>query len=220
MNTIRKTIFILLAAAPFASSASAEDNLWVGVKAGTLGIGIEGTWRPIPWLDLRLGADKYDYDDTRAQAGINYDAGLSLDTYHASASFRFPLSPMRLTVGAYVNNNELNMVSQDAPLFDLGDSQFTSADVGQLRSVTYFEGTAPYLGVGFDFDLFNRVGLNLDFGVLWQGDPTVSLEADGLLANDQVFLDALESERQQLEAEVGDYKAWPVISIGFNFNFF
>jgi hypothetical protein len=41
-----------------------------------------------------------------------------------------------------------------------------------------------------------------------------------LLSNDPVFLDALESERQELEAEVEDYKAWPVISIGFNFNFF
>jgi len=220
MNTMRNIIFTVLAAAPFASAANADDNLWLGVKAGTLGIGIEATWRPIPWLDLRLGADRYDYDDTGLQAGVGYNTELSLDTYHATASFRFPLSPMRLTAGAYVNNNELNLASQDAPTFDIGGTQFTSADVGTLRSETYFEGTAPYLGVGFDFELFGKVGLNLDFGVLWQGDATVSLEADGLLSNDPIFLDALESERQELEAEVDDYKAWPVVSIGFNFNFF
>jgi hypothetical protein len=220
MNTMRNIIFTVLAAAPLASTANADDNLWLGVKAGTLGIGIEGTWRPIPWLDLRLGADKYDYDDTGLQAGVGYNSELSLDTYHATASFRFPLSPMRLTAGAYVNNNELNLASQDAPTFDIGGTQFTAADVGTLRSEAYFEGTAPYLGVGFDFDLFNKVGLNIDFGVLWQGDATVSLDADGLLSNDPIFLDALESERQELEAEVDDYKAWPVISIGFNFNFF
>jgi hypothetical protein len=203
-----------------ASTANADDNLWLGVKAGTLGIGIEATWRPIPWLDLRLGADQYDYDDPGSQAGVDYDAELSLETYHATASFRFPLSPMRLTAGAYVNNNELNLVSQDAPTFEIGGTQFTSADVGTLSSSAYFEGTAPYLGVGFDFELFGKVGLNIDFGVLWQGDPTVSLEADGLLSNDQIFLDALESERQELESEIEDYKAWPVLSIGFNFKFF
>ena len=220
MNTMRNIIFTVLAAAPLAGTANADDNLWLGVKAGTLGIGIEATWRPIPWLDLRLGADKYDYNDTGLQSGISYNADLSLDTYHATASFRFPLSPMRLTAGAYVNNNEWNLTSLDAPMFDLGGTQFTSANVGTLTSATYFEGTAPYLGAGFDFELFNKVGLNIDFGVLWQGEPTVSLEADGLLSNDPVFLDALESERQELAGDVENYKAYPVLSIGFNFNFF
>jgi hypothetical protein len=160
------------------------------------------------------------YDDNGSQAGINYDAELDLDTVYATLSFRFPNSPMRITGGAFLNNNELLLTSQDAPNFDIGGTTFTAADVGTLSSVTGFDGTAPYAGVGFDFMIFDQVGLNVDFGVLWQGGPTVTLEADGLLASDPFFLDALETERQELEDEVEDFKAWPVLSFGFSYRFF
>jgi hypothetical protein len=39
------------------------------------------------------------------------------------------------------------------------------------------------------------------------------------LENDPDFILALDAERQQLESEVEDFKAYPVVSIGFNFNF-
>ena len=61
---------------------------------------------------------------------------------------------------------------------------------------------APYLGIGYDFSAFGKVGLNLDIGVLWQGDPDVTLTADGLLASDPTFLASLETERQALRGEL------------------
>ena len=102
---------------------------------------------------------------------------------------------------------------------DIGDDTFSAADVGTLQSVTSFDSTAPYLGVGYDFEIFGKVALNLDFGVLWQGEPTVSLEATGLAnapADVQASLTTeLEAERLQLEEEMNDFKAWPVVSLGF-----
>ena len=113
------------------------------------------------------------------------------------------------------------MVSQDMGSFYLGDNAapYLPDDVGTLQSVTSFDSVSPYIGAGFDFDILDRLGLSLDFGVLWQGDPMVTLTADGLLASDPGFLADLEVERQQLEKEVEDLKAYPVVSIGFNFNF-
>jgi hypothetical protein len=65
--------------------------------------------------------------------------------------------------------------------------------------------------------------LNFDFGVLWQGEPAVSLIATGLETappQTQVLLiPALEAERLELEDEVSDYKAWPVLSLSFVYNF-
>ena len=52
-----------------------------------------------------------------------------------------------------------------------------------------------------------------------RGEPNVTLESDGLLATDPLFMEALETERQQIESEFEDYKAWPVISLGFNYQF-
>ncbi len=221
MNALRAKLTVLLLGLVMAGSVSADDNLWLGFKAGTLGLGLEATWRPIPWFDIRAGANAYDYDDEGSQAGVNYDATLQLETYYATMNFRFPLSPFRVTAGAFSNGNELQMVSMDSPWFDIGGAPpFTQDEVGTLRSTTYFEDVAPYLGFGFDFNVFGKVGLNLDLGVLWQGEPSVTLTADGTLKDDPDFKDALAAERLELEAEFEDYKAFPVLSLGFSVNFF
>ncbi len=220
MNALRAKLTVLLLGLVMAGSVSADDNLWLGFKAGTLGLGLEATWRPIPWFDIRAGANIYDYDDEGSQAGVNYSATLQLETYYAALNFRFPLSPFRVTVGAFQNSNELQMVSADSASFDIGAGNFSPDEVGTLRSTTFFEDVATYLGFGFDFNVFGKVGLNFDLGVLWQGEPSVTLTADGTLENDQDFMDALETERLELEAEFEDYKAYPVLSLGFSVNFF
>ena len=215
----------VLATAALCASGAASADFGVGLKAGTLGLGIEGRWAPIPWFDLRVGANQFDYERNGSQAGIGYDATLALDTYYLTGNFKFPLSPFRVTVGAFSNGNEFQMVSQDTgglPI-DIGGIPFDPADVGQLQSTTSFDKTSPYLGIGFDFEVLGKVGLNLDLGVLWQGDPIVTLEATGLETAPpliQVLLEpAIEIERQQLEDEMSDYKAWPVISLSFVYNF-
>ena len=92
MSILRKQALALLVLLTICGNAPADSNVWLGVKAGTLDVGLEGTWRPIDWLDLRLGGNMYDYNETGAQAGINYDATLELQTFYATANFRFPLS--------------------------------------------------------------------------------------------------------------------------------
>ena len=216
-NTVLKAALALLVLA--AGTANADLNLGVGVKAGTLGIGVEGRWSPLPYMDVRFGGNAYEYDETGSQAGVNYDAVLNLDTFYATANLRFPLSPFRVTGGVFSNGNELELASLDSATFNVGGVTYSSAEVGTLRSVTSFSGTSPYLGVGYDFSVFGKVGLNLDFGVLWQGEPEVSLTADGLLADDRDFMDQLAIEREQLEDEMSDYKAWPVVSLGFFYDF-
>ncbi len=199
--------------------AHADIDVGVGIKAGTLGAGIEANWRPFPYLDLRVGANKYDLDDNGSQAGINYDATFGLESFYGTVNFHFPLSPLRLTAGAFSNGNELLLVSQETNLIDIGDATYPSAAVGTLTSTTSFQSVAPYLGVGLDFSLFSRVGLNLDFGLLWQGEPEVTLTANGALAGDPGFQASLEQERLELAQEFSDFKAWPVVSLGFFVNF-
>jgi len=209
-------IALVLAAS---GTASADNNFGVGLKAGTLGLGVEGTWRPLPYFDIRLGANSYDYDYDGAQAGVNYDAALNLETVYATVNFKFPASPLRLSLGAYSNGNEVNLNSAETGSYDVGGTTYTSADIGALSSIASFSGTAPYLGFGFDFALPGRVGLNMDFGVLWQGEPEVTMNATGLLANDPTFLASVETERLQLQDDFSNFKAWPVISLGIVFNF-
>ena len=217
-NALR--IIALLLALSATGTAVADHNFGVGVKAGTLGIGVEGTWRPLPYLDLRVGANQYDYSDNGIYGGVNYDAEISLDNYYVTGNIRFPLSPFRLTGGLYSNGNEFNAVSGDnGAIILIGGDPYPADAVGTLSAGASFDSTSPYFGVGFDFTLFGKVGMNLDFGALWQGSPQVSIGADGLLAGDPTFEASLEAERLELENELSDYKLWPVVSLGFVFNF-
>ena len=210
----------LLSVALFtAGAASADNSFGVGVKAGTLGLGIEAIWRPVPFVDVRVGANSYEYGYDGTQAGILYNGTLNLDTVYATGNFHFPLSPFRITAGLFSNGNEFEFASVDSPIFEIGGQPYTLADVGSLTSVVSFEGEAPYLGIGFDFTVLDKVGMNLDVGVLWQGEPQVSMQASGLLANDPNFLLAAEIERQQLADDISSFKAYPVVSLGFVFNF-
>lgn len=218
--TVLRTSITLLLLTIVGTSASANDNLWFGAKAGTLGLGVETRWEPIRWLDLRAGWNRLDYDDDGERAGIPYDATLRLDTWYATANLRLPLSPLRFSVGAFRNDNQFVMESREADEYVVGGTTYTGDQVGQLRTQSDFDSPAPYLGIGFDFELADRLGLNLDLGVLFQGDPNVTLTSDGSLADDPEFQQRLEEERRELEQEAEDFKTWPVISIGLNFNFF
>ena len=151
-----------------------------------------------------------------------YDADLDLETFFVTGNFHFPLTPFRLTAGLFANGNEMNMVSGTQPGngdFTIGGSTFTPAEVGTLSSNTSFGSTSPYVGLGFDFEIFGKAGLNFDVGVLLQGDPEVTLVADGLLAGDPTFQAALEAEREDLEDKFSDFKAYPVVSLSFVYNF-
>lgn len=220
MKTLALRLATMAVALATTGTALADHNFGVGVKAGTLGIGVEGTWRPLPYVDLRVGANQYDYRNNGVYSGINYDAELGLDNYYATGNLHFPLTPMRLTAGLYSNGNEFNMVSsENGPLMTIGGQLYPADAVGTLSAKAEFDSTSPYFGVGFDFTVLGKVGLNLDFGVLWQGSPQVSMTTNGLLAGDPNFQAELDAERAELENELGDYKAWPVVSLGFVFNF-
>ena len=219
MDISRSKAGLLVLAFLVSGTANADLDLSLGVKAGTLGLGLEGTWKPLPYLDVRLGANTYDYDDDGTQAGIPYDATLALNNYYVTGNFHFPVSPMRVTAGLYSNGNEFEMLNDEGADLDIGGINYPGAGIGTLTSVTSFGSTSPYLGIGFDFSLAGKVGMNLDFGVLWQGEPDVTLEADGLLAQDPGFQAALEAERVELEDEMSDFKAWPVVSLGVFYRF-
>lgn len=219
MNTLRIKAGLAVLALLTAGIANADNDFGVGIKAGTLGLGLEASWQPLPYIDVRVGATSYDYDNDGFQAGIDYEATFALDQYYATANFHFPISPMRLTVGAYSNGNEILMLNDQGQDLDFGGITYPGGLIGTVTSTTSFADTAPYLGIGFDFTLAGKVGLNLDLGVLWQGSPQVSLDVSGLINQDPLFQAALEAERLELEDEMSDYKAWPVISLGFVYKF-
>ena len=201
----RFTIKAALAAIALLTTGTASADFGLGVKAGTLGLGIEGRWEPpVPWIDFRLGANQYEFEYATNLSGIDYDSTLSLDNYYLTGNLKFPASPLRVTIGAYSNANEVELYSRNPGGFDLniGGTIVPVADAGALRGTATFAKTAPYFGVGFDFEVLGKAGLNLDFGILWQDQPIVALEAtnwDSFPSNVQdAVAPLIEGERAKL----------------------
>ena len=157
MNTFGKKAGLVVLALLSAGVANADNDFGLGVKVGTLGMGLEASWKPLPYMDIRIGTSSYDYDNDGRYGSINYDAVFALDQYYATANFHFPISPMRITAGVYSNGNEFQLVNDQ--LQDIGG--YPGDLIGTVTSETTFSGTAPYLGIGFDFTLAGKVGLEL-----------------------------------------------------------
>ena len=206
--------------------ATAAADLGAGVKLGTLGIGFEARWySPVPWFDLRVGANRLDYDESREYSGVAYDATLALDNYYLTGNISIPRSPFRLTIGAVANGNELQLLSDESDhlTIDIDGTPFPAARVGRLSSTTSYASLAPYAGIGLDFELLGQVSVNFDAGLMWHGEPNVTLEAtnwDNLSPAEQSLLGAaLDAERQALESEISELGAYPVLSLTFVYNF-
>lgn len=200
-------------------NAAADDDFWIGVKAGTLGLGVEAAWRPVPYLDIRGGGNFFSLDEDSSEAGIDYDGELDLRTFYATANLRVPLSPFRVTAGIFSNGNEITLTSRDTGMITVGSTTYPGAAVGQLQVKGDFDSIAPYFGIGFDFRIFNTLGLIIDAGVLRQGSINIGITSTGALASDPAFQAELEAERMELQNEVDDYDIYPVVSIGLSFNF-
>ena len=219
MRTLRSTAIVLLLSFLSAGVANADHDFGVGVKVGTLGLGLEASWQPLTYLELRIGANTFSTEDDGDVAGIYYDQELNLESFYGTANIHFADSPMRVTAGYYSNGNEVLLVNDTLEDQDIGNGTYLGAGIGTLSSSTTFANGAPYFGIGYDFTIKGKIGMNVDFGVLWQGDPEVTLIADGALSTDPGFQADLETERQELEKEMSEFKAWPLLQIGFVYKF-
>lgn len=218
MNALKLTLAVAISWM-LAQSVAADDDFWVGVKAGTLGLGVEATWRPVPYLDVRAGYNGFNYEDTRTEAGVEYDGELALSSFYGTANLRVPLSPFRITAGIFSNGNEIILNSIDSTAVQIGGTTYQASELGTLEARGAFDSVAPYAGVGLDFRLADTFGLHFDAGVLFQGKAAVTMAADGPIASNALFMQELEAERLQLEEAVEDYEHYPVVSLGFSVNF-
>lgn len=220
MNTFKYLASALTLVIMSTGVANAEDSDWgIGVKAGTLGVGVEARWHKLPLIDFRIGGNAYTYEDDGGQAGNLYAAEWDLETYYLTANLNFPVSPFRLTVGAMSNSNTFYMVGAETGDYVFDGLPFSQGDVGILTGTVSFEDFAPYAGIGIDFELFGKAGLNFDLGVLFQGDPVVELSGTGTEWGDVTFDAAVAAEELDIADKFDKFKAYPVISLAFVYNF-
>ena len=206
-------LLLLASAAPL----QAGDRAALGLKVGSLGIGLDLTARVNNWVSIRGTFSRYDFRRTSNESGNDYEGDFELGGYGVLCDV-FPMrGNFRITGGLLKNRNNLELTSTPSSPIAIGGSTYPPGVVGTLHGNVRFRPEAPYLGIGYGSAA--RPGLPvrfvLDAGVMSQGRGEASLSSSsGLIAPGD-----MESERRQIEDEAGKYRFWPVIALGVSFRF-
>jgi hypothetical protein len=117
------------------------------------------------------------------------------------------------------NDNRLSARSTPSGNVDIGGTVYTPSEVGVLSGRIGFDGTSPFLGLGWDWSKSKQFGFTLDLGIVDQGSPNVDLAATGTLLGDPAFASDLEAEEAELRDSLDDLDLVPFVSFGWAFRF-
>ena len=153
--------------------------------------------------------------------GVNYDYDFEFESTSLLIDWHVFGGGFRLTTGALINDNEIFAQSDISGLtLEVGDTVFTSAEVGRLEGDISFDSYAPYLGLGWGRSITDGFSFVFDLGVVFQGEPTVNLQTvGGPLSDNSLLLDEVEREEQELQDDANDFDVYPVVSFGLFYSF-
>jgi hypothetical protein len=203
----------LAVAVPDASVAA--QGFGFGVRAGTLGLGVEGAMGLGERVVARagIGWNPYDPDislseiDVTAELPTWYNAGL--DVYLNGA--------FRLGAGVLFKPDDPTLSAVFTQNQEIGGQTFTPQQIGTLVGVIDSRDEVPYVLLGFGRHTSPGVGLFVDFGVAFLGEPDFRLDAVGgsLDSDSEPLRSRLDAEAQEFEDDAGAYlQFWPILNLG------
>ena len=203
------------------SSLADASGFALGARAGTAGFGLEATQSLSSNVNARLGVNAYNYAYSTTADNIKYDAELKLQNASLLLDWHPFSGVFRFSGGLIHNRNQIDLMATPVGNTVIGGVSFTPAQIGTLTGVVRFKENVPYAGIGWgNASARNKqLGFSLDIGVIFQGSPSVELSSNGALANDASFQAELRKEEQNAEADLQEYKYYPVVSLGVSYRF-
>lgn len=203
----------------FAGSAAAE-GFGLGVKAGTLGLGIEGTFAFSEHFSLRAGINNYSYDFEETASDIQYNTELDLKSGALLLDWHPFAGVFRVSAGYVRNKNALSLRATPTTSQTIGDTTYTPAEIGTLSGDVTFKKNVPYFGIGWGNAARGKgFGFSAELGAVLQDKPNVALRSDGTLAANAAFQADLREEEQEAQQDLDDFDTYPVVSFGVSYSF-
>jgi len=189
-------------------------NAAIAVRAGTLGIGIEGSALVSPNVAVRIGYNDYSFSHSATYQNVDYSGKLSLNNEELLANL-YPTkkTTFHFTAGVIFNNNQITGNS-GGPV-TLSGTQYPTG----LNAKVKFPSAAPYLGIGFGKPAAKGSALSFlfDIGAVFQGKASVSLNPTdpANVSGSSTFPGDLNTLRNNTQSDLNKYfQIYPVISIG------
>lgn len=230
---LRLLVLATLPAIAFAVRAAEPPGVAWGANLGSTGVGLYATL-PLSHeyrLSGRLGVNYLDrYTFTKSTAYVNYDFKASLRTVDALLDWHPAHNGFTLTAGVMYNDNAVDGVGNlnRVAIFSFENRTFSTTQLGRLVGRIDFPTVAPYLGIGWNPTQETDRGWHFssDLGVMYQGAPRTTLGlGDCTLPGNRCSLVAafvaptIAAEARRLDAELKNYRYFPVVRIGLNYRF-
>jgi hypothetical protein len=204
----------ILAVALLLLPAVAQADGSLGVRAGTVGLGLEFAYPISSSLGVRLIADGYKYSRKFTQDNIEYDGDVKLRT----GSLLLDLFPFannfRISAGGVYNGNKI-LLTTPTESVTLGPNTYTASLNGEVD----FRKFAPYAGIGYGRPINSGLSVTFDLGVMFQGTPTATLNGTCTGVNCATFQTDVKAQEASLNDKVKDFKYYPVATLGLAYTF-
>jgi hypothetical protein len=208
---MKRIVTLALALLPAAAAADTS----VGVRAGTLGLGVEVSYPLSQRFGLRLNADSYKYSRTFNQDGVDYDGKATLKTASLLADWYPFANNFRISAGPMYNGNKIALTSKPGSVVVNGVTYNASIE-GQVD----FKNYVPYAGIGYGRPIGTGLSLTFDFGVIFQGTPTATLTGTcSPPAACTTFQSDLAAQQASLNDAIKNFRYYPVAALGLAYTF-
>lgn len=226
----------LLAALVLLSSTTAQAiDFGVGVKAGTLGAGVDFSIALTQTINARLSLTTIDrdFDETLeiedSDNTATLDSTINLNFGSTALLFDWHVfdGTFHLTAGMLKNDSKLDLqgtITDATVVFD-GTSYDVSTefvDPNMSGKISFGDSFEPYIGLGWGRKASPHSGFSFsaEIGVVLT-DPKVTLTApEAVNPAVQTQLDADVKAAEDAAAEdLSAFEVWPVLSIGLNYAF-
>jgi hypothetical protein len=218
----------------FTQTANAID-IGVGVKAGTVGAGVDLSVALTKTINLRVALTNVDIEDQdetvtigddvnegELDASLDFDYGanaLLVDWYVFNGTFH-------LTAGMMKNNGKMSFsgILQDDVVLDGITVNLNDFDGNEISGdVSLADSYQPYLGIGWGRKAGSSGGISISFEVgVALLDPDASLDATlaaGSGLNQAELEQSIRAAEDDVNADLDELEAWPIISLGVNYAF-
>jgi len=204
----------IIVAGAWRSPAAGQSIAFSG-HAGTLGLGGDVSLGLGRQLAVRAGANVQPWEPSREYSGVEFTLDLPSPTYAGMVDWHPGGGVFRLTGGAVRFSSNTEVRAKPVAPVEIGNATYPGAQVGTLTGQLDTRKLAPYAGLGFGKPPGRGgLGLALDLGVAWQGEPNVTLAASGPLASDPNFIADLAREARNIENDAKAIRFYPVLSLG------
>ena len=207
-----KLLPAVLLAGSLISGPVAAEGFGLGVKAGTLGLGVEGSFGLSERISLRVGVNSYSYSYDETASDIRYDAELDLQSGALLLDWHPFAGTFRLSAGLIHNKNAVHLNATTMAGADIGGSPVPAGT--NVRGDVTFKKNVPYAGIGWGNAARGKgLGASVEIGAMFQDRPEVTLTATGVPDDD------LRREEEEVEADLDNFELYPVISFGLSYRF-